>query len=74
MNKTVLVRDFYIATSLIIVRLIFYATGQTNTKNKIIQYSVLTITIIVTYLAMRYILKKMSEAKPAVIYARRKAR
>ena len=49
-------------------------TGSASTKNKIIEDSVLGITILVTAAAMWYIFKKMNEVKPDVIYSRRKAR
>ncbi|KAJ7471910.1 hypothetical protein FB451DRAFT_1251376 [Mycena latifolia] len=48
--------------------------GKTSTKSRIISDSVLAGTFLVTLLAMWWIMHQMALAKPAVIYARRKAR
>ncbi|PBK63620.1 hypothetical protein ARMSODRAFT_529528 [Armillaria solidipes] len=50
------------------------ATGETDKKSKIISAAVLILTIVITIAAMRYTLKQMNKVKPAIIYARRKAR
>lgn len=50
------------------------STGQQDTKSRIISDVVLTITILITFVAMWYILHQMNLVKPEVIYARRKAR
>ena len=49
-------------------------TGSATTKNKIIEDTVLGITVVITGLAMWYIYGKMNAVKGEVIYARRKAR
>jgi uncharacterized membrane protein YdjX (TVP38/TMEM64 family) len=49
-------------------------SGNTSTKSKIISDAVVGVTCLVTGLAMWYIVRKMNEAKPAVIYDKRKAR
>ncbi len=43
-------------------------------KTKIIKGVVIVLTGLVTYLSMRYIYRKMDEAKAGVVYKRRKAR
>jgi len=48
--------------------------GIRNTKSRIISDVLLAVTFLVTILAMWYIFRKMGQAKPAVIYERRKAR
>lgn len=48
--------------------------GQQSTKDKIISYVVLAVTVIVTVWSMWYIYHKMNQVKPEVIYLRRKAR
>ncbi|KIJ97766.1 hypothetical protein K443DRAFT_681265 [Laccaria amethystina LaAM-08-1] len=48
--------------------------GKEDTKSRIISDVVLTITILITVVAMWYILHQMNLVKPEVIYARRKAR
>ncbi|KAF9443820.1 hypothetical protein P691DRAFT_382491 [Macrolepiota fuliginosa MF-IS2] len=50
------------------------ATGTSSTKSRIISDVVLAVTVLITILAMWYILYCMNKAKPAVIYAKRKAR
>ncbi|KAF8260064.1 snare associated Golgi protein-domain-containing protein [Lactarius quietus] len=45
-----------------------------KTSQRVASYTVIVVTTIVTFLAARYILRKLVEAKPDVIYARRKAR
>ncbi|KAI1786583.1 hypothetical protein LXA43DRAFT_1064958 [Ganoderma leucocontextum] len=47
------------------------AKSQTT---KIIKAAVITVTALVTYFSMRYIYRKMDEAKESVVYKRRKAR
>lgn len=49
-------------------------TGVKDTKSTIVSDVVLALTVIITILACWYILKRMNEAKPLVIYERRKAR
>lgn len=49
-------------------------TGTTTTKNKIISDVVIAITIIITVLAMWYILHAMNKVKPEIIYKKRRAR
>ncbi|KAF5378929.1 hypothetical protein D9757_008744 [Collybiopsis confluens] len=53
---------------------LFGQSGQQTTKQKIISDSVVAITILITIGACWYILRKMNQAKPGVIYDRRKAR
>ncbi|KIK64267.1 hypothetical protein GYMLUDRAFT_40552 [Collybiopsis luxurians FD-317 M1] len=53
---------------------LFGQSGTETTKQKIISDSVVAVTILITIGACWYILRKMNEAKPAVIYDRRKAR
>lgn len=48
--------------------------GTVDTKTKIINYSVIGITTLITIVAMWYIYHKMNKVKPEVIYERRKAR
>ncbi|KAF8654833.1 hypothetical protein AX16_003353 [Volvariella volvacea WC 439] len=48
--------------------------GQTDSKSRIITNVVLAITLVITALAMWYILREMNRVKPDVIYQRRKAR
>lgn len=48
--------------------------GKDNSKSTIINAVVLTITFIITAVAMWYIYDQMNKVKPSVIYARRKAR
>ena len=48
--------------------------GGGSTSDKIIKDVVLAVTVIITFLAMWYIYRLMNQAKPDVIYARRKAR
>lgn len=48
--------------------------GTTDTKSRIISDVVLAVTILITVLAMWYILRRMNKVKPQVIHARRKAR
>ncbi|KAL9709049.1 hypothetical protein Ac2012v2_007863 [Leucoagaricus gongylophorus] len=50
------------------------AEGITDTRSRIISDIVLAITILITVAAMWYILHRMNQIKPKVIYARRKAR
>ncbi|KAE9399671.1 hypothetical protein BT96DRAFT_801982, partial [Gymnopus androsaceus JB14] len=50
------------------------ASGQETTKQKLISDGVVAVTILVTIAACWYILRKMDQAKPRVIYDRRKAR
>ncbi|KAK0187211.1 hypothetical protein F5146DRAFT_1063944 [Armillaria mellea] len=50
------------------------ATGETDKKSRIISTVVLVLTILITVGAMHYILKQINKVKPAIIYARRKAR
>jgi len=50
------------------------AQGQNDSKDKIITYVVLAITIVVTYAAVRYIGKLVNAVKPQIVYERRKAR
>ena len=49
-------------------------TSTQTSKNKIISDVVLVITLIITALAMWYLMSLMKKVKPDVIYARRKAR
>lgn len=49
-------------------------TGTETTKNKVISDVVLLITLAITAAAMWYLMRLMKQAKPDVIYARRKAR
>ncbi|EDR03489.1 uncharacterized protein LACBIDRAFT_307235 [Laccaria bicolor S238N-H82] len=49
------------------------STGQQDTKSRIISDVVLTITILITIVAMSYILHQTNLVKPEVINARRKA-
>lgn len=48
--------------------------GVKDTKSRIVSDAVVAVTVIITILACWYILKRMNEAKPLVIYDRRKAR
>ncbi|TFK47894.1 hypothetical protein OE88DRAFT_1810956 [Heliocybe sulcata] len=48
--------------------------GTVDTKTRIIDYSVIAITTLMTFAAMWYIYSKMGKVKPGVIYDRRKAR
>ncbi|KAK0502325.1 hypothetical protein EDD18DRAFT_687351 [Armillaria luteobubalina] len=50
------------------------ATGETDKKSRTISTIVLILTILITVGAMHYILKQINKVKPAIIYARRKAR
>ncbi|KAJ3782364.1 hypothetical protein GGU11DRAFT_748191 [Lentinula aff. detonsa] len=50
------------------------AAGQESTKQKLISDGVVAVTVIVTVAACWYLLRKMNEVKPDIIYARRKAR
>ncbi|KAK7460533.1 hypothetical protein VKT23_009254 [Stygiomarasmius scandens] len=50
------------------------SSGTEDTKSKIISRVVLTVTVLVTVVAMWYILRKMNQVKPTIIYERRKAR
>ncbi|KAF8829897.1 hypothetical protein HHX47_DHR2000067 [Lentinula edodes] len=50
------------------------AAGQESTKQKLISDGVVAITVIVTIAACWYLLRKMNQVKPDIIYARRKAR
>lgn len=50
------------------------AIGQSNTRDTIIKDVVLGATTLITFGAMWYIYHKMNQAKPRVIYDRRKAR
>jgi hypothetical protein len=45
-----------------------------ESKSKTIQRSVIGVTIVVTVVAMLYIRRLMKQARPAVVYARRKSR
>jgi len=49
-------------------------TGTQTTRDRIISDAVLGVTIAVTIAAMWYLLHKMRQVKPDIIYARRKAR
>ncbi|KDQ58840.1 hypothetical protein JAAARDRAFT_56898 [Jaapia argillacea MUCL 33604] len=49
-------------------------TGAVSTKTRIINYSVVAITTLITFVAMWYIYREMGLVKGDVIYARRKAR
>ncbi|EJD06356.1 uncharacterized protein FOMMEDRAFT_117170, partial [Fomitiporia mediterranea MF3/22] len=49
-------------------------TGTESTRDKIISYSVIAVTTIITIVAMKYLYRKMDEVKGDVIYQRRKAR
>jgi len=49
-------------------------SGTESTKDKLISDAVLGLTIAVTAAAMWYLLRKMRQVKPDIIYARRKAR
>ncbi len=48
--------------------------GTTDAKSRLISNIVLAITILITVLAMWYIIYAMNKVKPQVIYDRRKAR
>jgi uncharacterized membrane protein YdjX (TVP38/TMEM64 family) len=48
--------------------------GTETTKSRVISDVVITITILITIVAMWYILRKMNAVKPQVIYEKRKAR
>jgi len=50
------------------------ATGTRDTKSRIISDVVLAVTILITFVAMWYILHEMDKVKPKIIYERRKAR
>jgi len=50
------------------------ATGTKDTKSRIISDVVLAVTILITVVAMWYILHELDKVKPQVIYERRKAR
>jgi len=50
------------------------ALGSNDSKSNKIQKIVLAVTIVITVLAMVYIQRMQAKAKPAVVYARRKAR
>ncbi|EIN03921.1 hypothetical protein PUNSTDRAFT_128506 [Punctularia strigosozonata HHB-11173 SS5] len=49
-------------------------SGPVSLKTRLIDYSVVAITTLITILAMWYIYHRMNKVKPDVIYARRKAR
>ncbi|KAJ7578312.1 hypothetical protein C8J56DRAFT_1112396 [Mycena floridula] len=48
--------------------------GQTDSKSRKIEGAVLGVSVVITILALRFLLRKMKEVKPQVIYERRKAR
>jgi uncharacterized membrane protein YdjX (TVP38/TMEM64 family) len=48
--------------------------GKVDFKTRIAEYSVVAVTVSVTFLAMWYILDRSNKVKPAVIYERRKRR
>jgi hypothetical protein len=48
--------------------------AEETTPQRIASYSVITLTVIITIAAARYILRELKRVKPDVIYARRKAR
>jgi hypothetical protein len=48
--------------------------GTTDAKSRLISNIVLSITVLITVLAMWYIIYAMNKVKPEVIYGRRKAR
>ncbi|KAJ7912558.1 hypothetical protein B0H13DRAFT_2007169 [Mycena leptocephala] len=50
------------------------ALASDESKSKTIQRSVIGVTIVVTVVAMLYIRRLMKQARPAVVYARRKSR
>ncbi|KAJ3969958.1 hypothetical protein EV361DRAFT_918341 [Lentinula raphanica] len=50
------------------------ASGQETTKQKLISDGVVAVTLFVTIAACWYLMRKMNQVKPDVIYARRKAR
>ncbi|KAG7439227.1 uncharacterized protein BT62DRAFT_1081717 [Guyanagaster necrorhizus] len=49
-------------------------TGGSDTKSRVISDAVVAVTFLITIAAMWYIFREMDKVKPAVIYARRKAR
>lgn len=49
-------------------------TGTETAKDKLISDAVLAVTVAITCAAMWYLLRKMRQVKPDIIYARRKAR
>jgi hypothetical protein len=53
---------------------VYISQGTESTRDKIISDAVLGVTIAVTAGAMWYILRKMRQVKPDIIYAKRKAR
>ncbi|KAN0133420.1 SNARE associated Golgi domain containing protein [Lactarius tabidus] len=57
------------------IGVIIGVNGQKETTpQRIASYSVITLTVIITIAAARYILRELKRVKPDVIYARRKAR
>ncbi|KAJ7578304.1 hypothetical protein C8J56DRAFT_869233 [Mycena floridula] len=48
--------------------------GQTDSKSQRIQAAVVIVSTVITVFSVRYLLRKMKEVKPQVIYERRKAR
>ncbi|EIN03924.1 hypothetical protein PUNSTDRAFT_77185, partial [Punctularia strigosozonata HHB-11173 SS5] len=50
------------------------ASGTTPKHTKIISWVVVAITVVITVVAYRWILRQMNDVKPVVIYERRKAR
>jgi hypothetical protein len=49
-------------------------SAEETTPQRVASYSVITLTVIITIAAARYILRELKRVKPDVIYARRKAR
>jgi hypothetical protein len=50
------------------------STTPTSSKSRLISDAVLAVTFLITVLAVWYLYRKMNQAKPLVIYDRRKAR
>lgn len=48
--------------------------GESTASAKIVEYTTLAVTVIVTIGAMRYIDAQINKAKPELIHERRKAR
>ena len=49
-------------------------TGTRDKEEKIVTNVVLALTVLITVVAMWYILRQMNKVKPQIIYKRRKAR
>ena len=48
--------------------------GKSSTRDKLLKYSIIGVTLVITVWAMWYMYTQMGEVKTQVIYERRKAR